>query len=141
MEQTQDIQDQPPQHRNEVWLVGRLADTPTRRELPSGDTLVSWRLIVDRIAAEKAGKSRGGGRFDTLDCASFRAAIRRTTEGWRKGDIIELRGSLRRRFWRRASIVASRYEVEVFDVRRLRAKQDITRHPSSKGANEGTDTP
>jgi len=36
-------------HANEVLLIGRLAAEPVRRELPSGDTLVSFRLVVDRL--------------------------------------------------------------------------------------------
>jgi single-strand DNA-binding protein len=132
MEQIQDIQDSPPQHRNEVWLVGRLADMPAMRELPSGDALVSWRLIVDRIPSEKSTKSRGGGRIDTLDCVSFRATIREAADGWRKGDIIEVQGSLRRRFWRRASIVASRYEGEAFQAQRL-----LTNQGNRDSAKEG----
>ena len=38
--------DSPPEHVNEVRLVGRLAVEPSRRELPSGDVLVSFRLVV-----------------------------------------------------------------------------------------------
>jgi single-strand DNA-binding protein len=60
-----------------------------------------------------------GPRVDTLDCASWRADIRRASAGWKPGDVLSVEGRLRRRFWRAGAGVASRYEVEVSRVRRL----------------------
>jgi len=40
---------------------------------------------------------------------------------WRAGDIIEIDGALRRRFWRTPGGPVSRYEVEVRKARRLTA--------------------
>ena len=61
---------------NEVRLRGRLAVTPEPRELPSGDVVATFRLIVDRPA--KAVSSSGSKvRVDTIDCAVFRADVRR----------------------------------------------------------------
>jgi single-strand DNA-binding protein len=37
-------------HVNTVTLCGRLAAEPEQRELPSGDTLLTFRLVVDRPA-------------------------------------------------------------------------------------------
>jgi single-strand DNA-binding protein len=94
-------------HRNEVRVTGRLSMAADERMLPSGDEVVSWRLVVERPQDAK----RGG--MDVIDCAAFAARIRRAALKWRPGDVIDVEGSLRRRFWRNGGTTASRYEVEV----------------------------
>lgn len=108
-----------PDSVNDVHLVGRLAAEPERRELPSGDVLVSFRVVVRR---PPAARRRGGGRVptvDTLDCAAWRADVQRALARMSAGDIIELHGSLRRRFWRAGPAAVSRSEVEVGRIKRL----------------------
>ena len=103
---------------NEVRLVGRLSAPPEARELPSGDRLVTFRLVVDR----PAGRRSTGGRVvtvDTLDCVVWTAGLRKAAAGWHPGDVLELGGSLRRRFWRTPGGPSSRYEVEVNRARRV----------------------
>ncbi|MGN6472410.1 MAG: single-stranded DNA-binding protein [Mycobacteriales bacterium] len=93
-------------HRNEVLVVGRLSTSAEARELPSGDEVVSWRLVVDRPStAPRAG-------VDVIDCVAFAARVRRAALKWHPGDVIEVEGALRRRFWRTSSGTASRYELE-----------------------------
>ena len=58
-------------------------------------------------------------RVDTLDCAAFRADLRRRSASWGPGDVVDLRGSLRRRFFRTGGGTASRYEVEVLAASRV----------------------
>ena len=110
------------QTRNEVVLVGRLAAAAETRELPSGDSVSTWRLVMDRPAAAQRRPATNGGRrvtIDTIDCAGWTAAVRRSAAGWEPGDTIEVEGSLRRRFWRGPSGATSRCEVEVVRARRL----------------------
>ncbi len=95
---------------NEVHLAGRVTSLATERELPSGDTVATFRLAVARPDG-KAG-------VDTIDCAAWRANLRRTAGSWQIGDEVDLTGELRRRFWRGPAGVASRYEVEVIKARR-----------------------
>lgn len=107
--------------RNEVFLVGRVSGAPQERELPSGDALVSWRVVVDRPAPRRV--PAPGARpptIDTLDCVAWTAAVRRTARGLVDGDVVTVEGALRRRFWRAGNGAASRTEVEVASVRRLR---------------------
>jgi single-strand DNA-binding protein len=101
--------------RNEIVLVGRLSAEPTARELPSGDAMTAFRLVVRRPEGHRA--SRVG--FDTLDCAAWRADVRRTVGRWRRGDVVEVSGSLRRRFWRAGGIASSAWEIEVAKARRV----------------------
>ena len=109
-----------PPHVNEVHLVGRLAVEPTRRELPSGDVLVSFRLVVARPPARKRATERSP-TVDTLDCSAWRRDVQRSLARLHPDDVVEVHGSLRRRFWRAGPAAASRSEVEVLRVRRVAA--------------------
>jgi single-strand DNA-binding protein len=107
-------------HQNSVVLIGRIADAAADRTLPSGDVLVTWRVVVRRPSPSRAmPDSVRGTTVDTINCASWRADVRRAAGGWSKGDLVRIEGSLRRRFWRTAAGTASRCEVEVTRVRRL----------------------
>lgn len=105
--------------RNEVVLVGRVSGTPQERELPSGDALVSWRVVVDRPAPRRSTPSRRSPTIDTIDCVAWSAALRRTARALADGDVVAVDGALRRRFWRAGAGAASRTEVEVVALRRL----------------------
>ncbi len=107
-----------PAHVNEVHLVGRMAGEPRRRELPSGDVLVSFRVVVTRPPAGRAARA-GAPTVDTLDCSAWRPGVQRAVGRAADGDVVELHGSLRRRFWRVGATAASRSEVEVVRLRRL----------------------
>lgn len=109
-----------PADRNEVTLVGRLAAAAQERVLPSGDRLVTFRLVVGRPPRPRP-DGRAGPTVDTLDCASYAARVQRSALACAPGDVVELHGALRRRFWRGPAGPASRYEVEVLGLRRRRA--------------------
>jgi single-strand DNA-binding protein len=94
-------------HRNEVTVAGRLAAAPLAKLLPSGDEIVTWRLVIDRVA----GSSRG--KVDAVECTAFLSRVRRQALTWTVGDVVEASGALRRRFWRGPTGLQSRYEVEV----------------------------
>jgi len=108
----------PTEHVNEVTLVGRLAAPIEERELPSGDVVATFRLVVERGGTRRPG-SRSP-RVDTLDCSIWTATTRRQAAGWRSGDVLCVQGALRRRFWRNGAAAVSRSEVEVLRVRRVR---------------------
>ncbi|GAA3507815.1 single-stranded DNA-binding protein [Streptosporangium album] len=99
--------------RNEVTLVGRLPETARIRSLQSGSTLGSWRMIVRR-------QQRGRGtRVDTIPCVSFEPEVTRAVADWLPDDMVEVMGSLRRRWWGNDGAKSSGYEVEVRSVRRV----------------------
>lgn len=100
---------------NEVRLVGRLSRPPEERTLPSGDQMWTFRVIVGR---ERGGRSRQ--TVDTLECAAWSARARRSVRSWSQGDVVEVSGSLRRRFFRARGAVGSRVEVEMTSGRLIR---------------------
>jgi single-strand DNA-binding protein len=101
-------------HRNEVLLVGRVSATPEVRVLPSGDEITVWRLVVMR---DNEPDGRSG--QDTLDCTAWTARLRKSAASWDTGDVIEVEGALRRRFWKTSTSLASRCEIEVTRARRV----------------------
>ena len=119
------------EHRNEIHLVGRVSADPILLTLPSGDSVVTVRLVVER-PRPAGGKSRGQ-PVDTLACAAWVSALRRTLLRWGPGDTVEVNGSLRRRFWRAESIPQSRYEIELSSARRL-ARSTVKLDGQSAGA-------
>jgi single-strand DNA-binding protein len=103
---------------NEVRLVGRLSADPQERELPSGDQVVQLRVVVPREPG--SGGGGGAGRVDTIDVACWSARTRRTSGRLHRGDVVEVAGVLRRRFFRAGAATVSRYEVEAGRVARRR---------------------
>ena len=104
-------------HCNEVHHVGRVSADPVSVTLPSGDTVVTVRLVVDR-ARPPAGRGQRR-QVDTVACAAWGSALRRTVQRWSPGEVVEVEGALRRRFWRAEGVPQSRYEVELTGARRL----------------------
>jgi single-strand DNA-binding protein len=96
------------EHRNEVVLAGRLKDVAKLKVLPSGDEIVTWRLIVARPRPLATRQST-----DWVDCVAFGARVRRAALGWQIDDVIEVNGALRRRFWRGAGGLTNRCEIDV----------------------------
>lgn len=103
---------------NEVRLVGRLAAEPQLRELPSGDTVWNLRVVVERPVPP--GKEKPRQRVDSLECAVWGGRLKKSVEGWCAGDLVEVAGAMRRRFFRAGGITASRVEVELTRGRVIR---------------------
>jgi single-strand DNA-binding protein len=117
---------------NEVHLVGRLSKPAIIKEMPSGDLLGSWRLVVARPeraalsdsaaesgsdpAANDVAVSRRRQTVDTIDCVSFDLDLIGRMCDVEAGSLLQLHGALRRRFSRRLPGGQSRYEVEAFTV-------------------------
>ena len=109
---------------NDVHLVGTVSGAPQLRTLPSGDELVSLRLVVRRpppSGTRKADAAAGAPRrtmVDTIDVACWSGQTRRVGARLEEGDSVEVRGALRRRFFATPGGRQSRYEVEAALVRR-----------------------
>ncbi|MFN8191161.1 MAG: single-stranded DNA-binding protein [Nocardioidaceae bacterium] len=101
---------------NEVRLVGRVSAPAEEKGLPSGDSVWTFRVVVDR----PVDRARPRSSVDTVDCAVWSGRPRRSVRALKAGDVIEVRGAIRRRFFQTASGAASRVEVEVGGVQVIR---------------------
>jgi single-strand DNA-binding protein len=84
---------------NLVRLSGRVSAAPEARMLPSGDEVVSFRLVVPRSTAARR---RYKQQVDTIECSAWSARLRRTVRRLEAGDVVMVTGELRRRFTRGA---------------------------------------
>ena len=100
--------------RNEVFLQGRVSGEPVEKELPSGDLVVEFRVVIDR--AQSRSQKR---EVDTLDIAAWSAKARRRALTLTVDDWVAIEGSIRRRFWSAPTGLASRWQVEASQLRRL----------------------
>jgi single-strand DNA-binding protein len=103
---------------NEVVLRGRVSGEPQSRDLPSGTTLVSFRLVVARDRTPMTASSKQVS--DWLECSAWGARVRKQAGGWRDGDQVEVRGALRRRYYRAGEQSRTSVEVEMLGGRLLR---------------------
>jgi single-strand DNA-binding protein len=103
---------------NEVLLRGRVSSTSSERELPSGDKVVEFRVVIGRVGNEskKLSKRR---QVDTLDMAAWSYKSRSAALKLKVDDWVEIKGSVRRRFWQAPSGLASRWQVEVLQITRI----------------------
>lgn len=111
---------------NTVELRGRVSSAPVERTLPSGAVITTFRLSVPRArTAMTVGSTQ---RVDWVDCTAWTASSRRTVSGWAVGDVVEVSGALRRRFFRTRrseQTASSRLEVEVRGARRARGRSTL----------------
>src|SRR5262249_55768204 len=75
--------------------------------LASDRQVAVWRLIVEHRDA----RSPQDG-IDTIRCVSYDPAVQANVHTWSHGDVIEVRGALRHRFWRGPTGPRGLYEVE-----------------------------
>lgn len=134
----------PPPSCNEVVLVGRVSAAPERRDLPSGDELVTLRVVVDRPPQRGPQKQTQKGTqtgtqkrtqgatqqgvprrsVDVIDVACWSKRTQRTAGGLAADDGIRVEGALRRRFFAAGGGRASRYEVEATRLVRVSRPAD-----------------
>ena len=107
-----------PMHHNEVHIVGRVSAPPEVRALRDGE-LVVWRVAVER--PRPPGEPR---RSDWLTCATAEPGLRATARDLKVGDVVELHGRLRRRFWRSRNGPVTPLEIEVRGAEVVRSARD-----------------
>jgi len=103
-------QDQVDLSLNDLLLRGRVSAPATVKELPSGDKVVEFRLIITRTDREGV---------DTLDIAAWSAKSRKSALSLKADEWIEICGSVHRRFWQARTGLASRWQVEAVEISRL----------------------
>ena len=105
---------------NAVRLSGRVSAAPEARMLPSGDEVVSFRLIVPR---SPSARRRSKQRVDTIECSAWTARLRRSVRRLEAGDAVTVTGELRRRFTRGAGGPMSWVNVDLDTCERTAATQ------------------
>jgi single-strand DNA-binding protein len=95
---------------NDCLLRGRVSAEAVDRELPSGEHVVEFRLIITRDEREGV---------DTLDIAAWSQKNRRSALSLKPGEWIEVSGSVRRRFWQGPAGLASRWQIEATSITRI----------------------
>lgn len=95
---------------NDVLLRGRVSSLAVEKELPSGDKVMEFRIVIAR--------SDGEG-FDTIDISAWNSKLRRTAGSLKNDQWVEVSGSIKRRFWRGAAGLASRWQIDASEISRL----------------------
>jgi single-strand DNA-binding protein len=109
-EKAEKIEEEVDYSLNDLLLRGRVSAPASQKELPSGDKVVEFRLIVTR--SEREG-------VDTLDIAAWSAKMRKVALSLQGDEWVEVSGSIHRRFWQSPSGVASRWQIEAAEIVRL----------------------
>ena len=107
---------------NDLLLRGRVSAPAVERELPSGDKVVEFRLIISRAGSTSERKREKGSQrhsVDTLDIAAWSAKSRRSALTLKAGQWIEVSGVIHRRFWQGPTGLASRWQVEAVEIVRI----------------------
>lgn len=108
---------------NEVRLTGRVATVPQETTLPSGDVVVNLRIVIPRPSPNpgrrQAHEVLRRVTVDTFDVAFWTKTTQRTARRLVGGEIVEVNGALRRRFYRTITGDQSRYEIEATTLRIL----------------------
>lgn len=105
---------------NEARLVGTVTGPPAVRTMPSGDEVVTVRVSVPRGPRALGRTTSGAPGADSVPCAVWGGRARRSVLSWRTGDLVEVTGAMRCRFFRAGGVTQSRVEVEVTGARVIR---------------------
>jgi single-strand DNA-binding protein len=95
---------------NDVLLRGRVSSMGVEKELPSGDKVVEFRIVIAR--SDELG-------FDTIDISAWSSKLRRSASSLKTEEWVEISGSIKRRFWRGATGLASRWQIDASEISRL----------------------
>ena len=95
---------------NDVLLRGRISTLAIEKELPSGDKVCEFRIVIARSNEEG---------FDAIDISAWSSKLRRTALALKSDQWVEVTGSIKRRFWRGATGLASRWQIDASEITRL----------------------
>jgi single-strand DNA-binding protein len=106
---------------NEVRIRGRVSGAPRHKQLPSGDEVVSIRVVVPRPEGARVGGSGKSVSVDTFECVAWSRRPQSVMTRLSGDEHVFVTGALRRRFWRAGGAVASMVEIEVVQLKRIPA--------------------
>jgi single-strand DNA-binding protein len=99
-------------HRNEVLLAGEITDAPSLRTLADGRDVVTFRIDV-RVDTDT------GVIRDSFDCTADNPRTRKSALGWAVGDVVEVEGVVRRKFYRSGAASRPFTVIEASRAKRL----------------------
>lgn len=109
-------------YQNQVILQGRISGKPERKKLPSGDTIVQFRLIVDRKTGLKS-KSKSADKkkrqVDTIDIGVWKKKLQIKALSLVPEQFAKVEGAIRRNFWTTPAGLASRYQIDAEVIEKL----------------------
>ena len=106
---------------NEVRIRGRVSGAPRHKQLPSGDEVVSIRVVVPRPEGARVGGSGKSVSVDTFECVAWTRRPQSVMARLSGDEHVLVTGALRRRYWRAGGAVASMVEIEVVQLKRVPA--------------------
>ena len=96
---------------NRIILMGRLVDNPELRQTPSGVSVASFTVAVDRNFQPKDASER---QTDFIDCVAWRQTGEFISRYFQKGRMIAVEGSLQtRKYEDKTGAKRTAYEVVV----------------------------
>lgn len=94
---------------NDVVLRGWITTPAFEHELPSGDVITKFRIAI----------TRPEGGVDTIDVEAWDKPQKKISLDLKDGEWVEINGSIRRRFWKADSGLASRWQVIAHALSRI----------------------
>jgi single-strand DNA-binding protein len=117
---------------NKVIIGGRLTATPELKQTPSGVSVTTFTIAVNR-----RGKDAGA---DFLDCVAWRQTAEFVTKHFDKGNAICVVGSLQKRMWEKNGEKRYATEIVVDEAYFVDGKQATENAFDGKGEQEPTYT-
>lgn len=119
---------------NHVTLLGNITRDPELRQTPSGQTVISLSLALNRPYKNQSGEWQEA--TDYIDCVAWSSLAERIHDRCYKGSRVVVIGKLQSRSWEKDGQKRSKVEVLASDVVFLDKKTDDT-----KGSSDNTSTP
>lgn len=108
---------------NAVALIGRLGARVEAKKLPSGAVITTFHVTVDRNPLDRGSTVT----VDVIACVCTHKRLSDRVHRMSPGTRIRVAGSLRRRFWRGGSGLASATEVYVREISAIKELAEDTR--------------
>ena len=96
---------------NKVFVLGRLTRDPERKQLPSGQAVVSFGLATNRYYTTKEGEKREDVNFHNI--AIFGRLAETAAQYLKKGSLALFEGRIQTRTWDDPSTGQKRYRTEI----------------------------
>lgn len=120
---------------NQVILMGNLTRDPELRQIPSGQSVCSFSLALNRAYKDQSGEWQEA--TDFIDCTAWGPLGERVSQYLTKGRRCLVQGRLQSRSWEQDGQKRSKVEVLANDVTFLDGRGDDNSGASNGGSNGG----